>query len=156
MTEINTFDIEVVTQHDPRTFVIELFKHIDVDVDIEHIDGITQMQTDHFAVSAFDEAQDMIPVELGIQPNVFIQFRPKQNLQTDVLAIKNLLEAIDYWIKRINNDFALVYNGETVMMYRKGNQLYVNTASAGWTDARRSIITTAYKEVHIPALDETD
>ncbi len=156
MTDIVTFDVEVVTQHDPHTFVIELFKHIDVETDIEHIDGIEQLQTDNFAISAFDKAQDMLSAELGIQPNVFIQFRPKRTLQTDVLAIKHLLEAIDHWIKRIGNDFSMVYNGETVMMYRKGNQLYVNTASAGWTDARLNIITVPYEEVHIPALDETD
>lgn len=156
MTDIITFDIEVVTQHDSHTFVIELFKHIDTQTDIEHIDGIQQLQTESFAISAFDQAQDMLSAELGIQPNVFIQFRPKQTLQTDVLAIKRLLEAIDHWIKRIDNDFVLVYNGETVMMYRKNAQLYVNTASAGWTDARLSIITALYQKVHIPALDETD
>ena len=151
-----TFDVEVVTDHDPQKFVIELFKHIDIETEIEQINGINQMSTSSFAISTFDQAQDMISAELGIQPNVFIQLRPKQTLQTDVLAIKHLLEAINHWLGRIDNDFVLVYNGETVMMYRKNCQLYVNTASAGWTEARLNTITVPYEEVHIPAVEDTD
>lgn len=151
-----TFDVEVVTDYDPQKFVIELFKHIDIETEIEQINGINQMSTSSFAISTFDQAQDMISTELDIQPNVFIQLRPKQTLQTDVLAIKHLLEAINHWLGRINNDFALVYNGETVMMYRKNCQLYVNTASAGWTEARLNTITVPYEEVHIPAVGDTD
>jgi len=155
MNDITTFDVEVVTDHEPHVFVVELFKYVDIEAEVEDIDGIQQMRTNSFAITVFDQAHDTISAELGIEPNVFIQFRPKQNLQTDVIAIKHLLEAINHWLKIIDNDFALVYNGETVMIYRKQKQIYVNVASRGWTEARLSIINVPYEEVSMPALDET-
>ncbi|MEO0563036.1 MAG: SitI3 family protein [Chloroflexota bacterium] len=153
MTNITTFDMEVVTSRTPRAFVEALFERIDVPTDdAQTLAGITEITTEHFDISTFDGARDAISAELGIEPTVFIQFRPKPSLATDIIAVKRLITAVDKWLHDIGNDVVLVFNGESVMMFRKDGVLKLNEASRGWTDARRSLITYDYTVVTMPAL----
>jgi hypothetical protein len=154
MTNTTTFDMEVVTEHSPHEFVKRLFKRVNVKAHIERVGKVEQISTENFEISAFDGAEDALSCELEIDANVFILFRPKPHLRTDILAIKHLLEAMNQWLHVIDNDFALIHNGESVMMYRKNCELFINMASAGWTPARLSLITFDYTEVEMPALRE--
>lgn len=149
-----TFDLEVVTSRKPGEFVEALFDRIDVEAHIEELDDLCEIQTESFAISAFDHAVDATSRDLGIHPTVFVEFRPKPSLPTDIIAVKRLLQAMNEWMRAINNDFVLVYNGETVMMYRRDCQLVVNIACKAWTPARLALITFAYQEVAIPAVRE--
>ncbi len=147
-----TFDVEVVTEHTPQEFVERLFERVKIKTDIEVVDDAANITTKNFEITAFDHAQDALSRELGIEPNVFIEFRPKPTLQTDLLAIKYLLEAMNEWLHAIDNDFCMVHNGESVMMYRKDCQLYINVASNGWTANRLTLITHPFQTVEMPPL----
>lgn len=155
MPNLTTFDLEVVTRRKPGEFVHALFERIDVNAIVEEFEGVCEIKTENFEISAFDKARDAISEELGIEPTVFIQFRPRPTLDTDIIAVKHLLQAMDKWMHAIENDFVLVYNGESVMMFRRDCQLSINTASKAWTPARLSLITFAYNEVEMPALRDT-
>jgi hypothetical protein len=150
-----TFDIEVVTDCAPHEFVARLFERVNIPVEIEHINGINEITTPNFEISAFGEAADALSQELNIKPNVFIECRPKSSLRTDLLAIKRLLEAVNHWMHALENDFAMIYNGDSVMMYRKDGKLTVNTESEGWTPARMTLITVPYATVRLSPMDET-
>lgn len=150
-----TFDMEVVTSHSPREFVTRLFERINITAEVEPLGDITEIRTQNFEISTFTNATDAISHELGIAPNVFVEFRPRPTLQTDIIAVKRLLEATNKWLHFIDNDMVLIYNGESVMMYRKGGKLRVNDASRGWTPARLSLINYPYETVTMPALRET-
>ncbi|MEM6529288.1 MAG: SitI3 family protein [Chloroflexota bacterium] len=156
MTGSTTFDLEVVTDHSPHEFVTRLFKRVNVRAKIERVGDVDEISTQNFEITVFDGAEDALSCELDIEPNVFIEFRPKPQLRTDVLAIKRLLEAMNQWLHVIDNDFAMIYNGESVMMYRQDCVLYVNTASSGWTPARLSLLTFPYETVEMPSLANTD
>jgi hypothetical protein len=147
--------MEVVTSCTPQTFVERLFERINIVAEVEELGDITEIRTTNFEISCFANADDAISVELGILPNVFVEFRPKPSLQTDLIAVKRLMEATDKWLHFIDNDMVMVYNGESVMMYRKQGKLRVNAASKGWTPARLSLITYPYETVEMPALRET-
>ncbi len=154
MTIMSTYDIEVVTNYSPTEFVQRLFKRVNIDAEIESIKGMDVISTASFEITAFADAEDALTCELDIDPNVFIAFRPRPTLQTDILAVKHLLEAVNQWLHMIDNDFAMVHNGESVMMYRQAGQLYVNAASKGWTPSRLSLLTYPYEEVQMPPLTE--
>lgn len=155
MSNITTFDVEVVTEKTAATFVTALFERVNVTAEVEPIKGGgAEITTQNFTISAFDNAEDALSCELDIDPNVFIEFRPKLTLQTDILAIKRLLEAMNEWMRLIDNDFSMVHNGESVMMYRKACQLYVNPASNGWTPNRLTLITIPYETVAMPPLTQ--
>ena len=152
MSHTNIFDLEVVTSRTPVEFVRALFERIDVTATAEHLDGILEIRTENFEISTFDGARDAISAELGIIPTVFIEFRPKPSLDTDIIAVKRLLEATDRWLHFIQNDMLLTYNGESVMMFRKDGQLKINSACKAWTPARLSLITYPYDVVEMPAV----
>ncbi|MEL6150904.1 MAG: hypothetical protein AAFV33_22330 [Chloroflexota bacterium] len=156
MTGTTTFDIEVVTEHSPHEFVTRLFKRVNITAKIERVGDVDEISTSSFEITAFDGAEDALSCELEIDPNVFIEFRPKAHLRTDILAIKHLLEAMNQWLHVIDNDFAMIHNGESVMMYRQDCALYVNTASDGWTPARLSLLTFPYETVEMPSLISSD
>ncbi|MFZ4816383.1 MAG: SitI3 family protein [Phototrophicaceae bacterium] len=156
MTEISsTFDLEVATHRSPDEFVKFMFGLIHIPIEFEALDGIWETQTQNFEVSVFDHAADALTSELGIHPTVFVEFRPKPSLETDIIAVKHLLQAIDRWMLEMPYDFALVHNGESVMMYRRVGKFYVNLASNGWTPARLSLITVPYEPIDIPPLNAT-
>ncbi len=155
MSNTTTFDMEVVTSCTTHEFVERLFKRINIVAQVENLNDITEIYTKNFEISSFANADDAISKELGIRPNVFIEFRPKPALQTDILAVKRLLEATDKWLHFIDNDIVLTYNGESVMLYRKNGKLRLNGASNGWTPARLTLITYPYETVEMPALRET-
>jgi len=155
MTNTTTFDIEVVTQRTPHDFVKQLFKRVNIKANIERVGDIEEISTNSFEITAFDGAEDALSDELNIAPNVFIEFRPKPHLQTDLLAIKHLIEALNQWLHVIDNDFAMIHNGESVMMYRCNCELFINKASNGWTPARLSLITFPFQTVEMPALRDT-
>jgi len=155
MSNTTTFDMEVVTSCTPQEFVERLFKRINIVAQVENLNDIMEIYTKNFEISSFANADDAISKELGISPNVFVEFRPKPALQTDILAVKRLLEATDKWLHFIDNDIVLTYNGESVMLYRKNGKLRINAASKGWTPARLTLITYPYENVEMPALRET-
>ena len=154
MPPTSTYDIEVVTDLSPYAFVQHLFKRVNIHAVIEKVSGVAQISTPSFEISAFDDAEDALTRELAIDPNVFIHLQPHPDLQTDILAVKHLLEAVNQWLHVIDNDFAMVHNGESVMMYRQSRQLYVNIASKGWTPPRLSLLTYPYEKVKMPPLTE--
>lgn len=149
-----TFDMEVVTSKSPQVFVENLFERINVQARSVTLEGITQMSTENFDITIFDGARDAISGELGIEPTVFIEFRPKTTLDTDIIAIRRLLQALDKWLHFIGNDFVITYNGSSLMMYRKDCQLKVNEACEAWTPARLSLLTFPFSVVNIPAVHE--
>lgn len=150
-----TFDIEVVTDCAPHEFVTKLFKRVNIRATVEQINSIAEITTPSFEISAFGEVADALSHELSIAPNVVIECRPKPSLRTDILAIKHLLEAVNQWMQVIQNDFAMIYDGDSVMMYRKDGVLTVNTESAGWTPARLTLITVPYTTVRLSPMDAT-
>lgn len=154
MTNTITFDLEVVTSRTPTAFVQALFERIDVVASVQMLEGIKEITTPNFQISAFDGASDALSQELCIEPTVFIQFRPKPTLETPLLAIKRLLEAMDKWLHAIPNDFVMIYNGEAVMMYRKDGLLTLNRACTAWTPARTALITYPYTEADMPAITD--
>lgn len=149
-----TYDLEVVTSRTPGDFVHALFERIGVEAHVEEIEGIWDITTQNFRITAFDGAHDALSGDLGIIPTVFIEFRPKPTLETDILALKNLITALDKWLHYIQNDCALIHNGEAVMLYRKDGKLYVNDACRAWTPARLSLVTYPYDTVTMPALKD--
>lgn len=155
-TPYTTYDLEVVTSRTPRQFVEALFERIGVETESdEELAGITEIRTPNFDISAFGGARDALSHELGIEPTVFIEFRPKPTLDTDIIAVKRLLEAIDRWLHFIENDVALIHNGETVMLYRKEGKLRINQACKSWTPARLSLITYPYSDRDIISMSES-
>ena len=146
---VKTFDLEVVTSRTPAEFVRLLFERIDVETHIQQYEDIAEIRTENFEISAFAGAQDAISSELNITPAVFIEFRPLPQLPTQIIAIKRLIVAIDKWLHFIHNDFALIYNGSIVMMYRKDKQLYVNDLCQIWNEHRLGLLTYPYEKVQI-------
>jgi hypothetical protein len=149
-----TFDMEVVTSKNPQAFVETLFQRINVQARAVTLEGMTQISTEYFDITTFDGARDAISSDLGIEPTVFIEFRPKATLDTEIIAIRRLLQALDKWLHFIGNDFVLTYNGADVMMYRKDCQLVINEACEAWTPARLSLLTFPFSVVNMPAVHE--
>ncbi|GEM_PF-2709535 len=146
---VKTFDLEVVTSRTPAEFVRLLFERIDVETHIQQYEDIAEIRTENFEISAFAGAHDALSAELAIAPDVFIEFRPLPQLATQIIAIKRLIVAIDKWLHFIHNDFALIYNGSIVMMYRKDKRLYVNELCPVWNEHRRGLLSYPYEIVQI-------
>lgn len=147
-----TYDLEVTTNLTPAAFVRLLFSRINVPIQLEHFNGIYEIKTPNFEISAFGDVEDAISEDMGIRPDVVVEFRPRPLAHAHVRGLEALLNAIDAWLRELDNDFIMIYNGAIIMMYRKDGRLVLNRACPVWTDERRALLKFPYDMVSIPGI----